>query len=240
MAKTEKKQAKGTAEPASKPAKFNEKLGFLILKRRKSILVFAIIILVVKFGLGIYMVFENKAKNNAAEQLEKLEASYLAIENNSELENKTMLASVIVEADKLIKAQKGRYPAIRAIVIKAEALYALGDIEGSEKAFADLAESYPRSHLAVVALFNAAVAAEERNELENALSYLLKAENKYFDSAAIDRIRLATGRIYEKQKSYEKAMEVYLRLTATGTESDWTKIARDRIIFIKTQGFLNK
>lgn len=200
MSNNEKFSQKGKADPADNSAKLSEKLGTFIVNHRKVLLIIAVLFLVSLLGFGIYTIIDNKAGEKATEALEALEASYAAIDsasdNTSDLEKNVKLAAVILDADSIINKQRGNYPAIRAMVIKAESLYASGDPAAAEKTYALIEEKFPRSHLALVSLFNAAVIAEDRNELETALAYLLKAEKKYPDSATIDRIRIEIGRAH--------------------------------------------
>ncbi len=224
------------AEEAAETPKLGERLGDFIIAHRKALLAVLVAVAAALAGLGVYAIVERGALAASTEALEKLEGSYSALDSVTEADKAERIAAVAAEADALIAAHGGRYAAARAMIIKAESLYAGGDAEGARKAFASLAEAQPRSHLAPVALFNAAVVAEDSGDLDAAAAYLTKYEEAYPDAPAAERARLSLGRVYEAQKSYDKAMETYLRLVAGGSDSDWTKLARDRIILLKSQG----
>jgi len=228
--------AEGAAKDIADRPGVGERINAFIVSHRKALLVVFVALLVAIAAVGVYALVDHGALAKSTLALEALEGSYSALDDMTEANKAERTAAVVAEADALVAAHRGRYAAARAHIIKAEALYAAGDFEASEKAYAALAEAYPRSHLAPVALANAAVVAEDRGDLDAALVHLNAFEKGYPEAPAAERVRLSIGRVYEAQKRYDKAMEAYLRLVAGGSDSDWTKLARDRIILLKSQG----
>jgi len=216
--------------------RFTEKMNDFMHANKKIFMGLGIGVLVLVAALGVFSVVSRSILVKSTTALEKLESAYEGWASIEDTEKAAKSAELVAEADVLIAKYGKSYAAIRASMIKAELLFSANDIAGAEKAYAASAESYPKSHLAPVALANAAAMAEDRGDTDTALAYLMKAEEKYPGAPGAGRIVLSIARIYETTKLYDKAMETYTRLVATGVESDWTKIAHDRIILLKSQG----
>ncbi len=216
--------------------KFAERLGDFIRANRVALVVVGSLLLAAVIGLGVYSVVSSDRLQKSTVALEALEAGF-ADWNALEGEARTAKGGELVAEADAVAAKYGKlYAAGRASMIKAELLFAMKDLPGSEKAYLAAAASNPGSHLAPVALANAASVAEDRGDNEAALSYLARVEAEYPSAPGIGRVTLSIGRIYENTKRYGEAMEAYTRLIATGAESDWTKIAHARIILLKSQG----
>jgi len=218
--------------------KIVDRINDFMHANRKVFLFLVGAILVGVVALGIYSAVSANLVTKSTIALDSLEASYREFVELAETEKAAASTKLIVEADGISSSYGKRYAAARAAMIKAEVLSATSDVSAAEKAFAAMAETYPKSHLAPVALANAAAIAEDRGDTDLALSYLTKIESNYPTTAGLGRITLSIGRIYETTKLHDKALETYTRLIATGVESDWTKIAHDRIILMKSQGLV--
>jgi len=218
--------------------KFVDRINDFMHANRKVFLFLVGAILVGVVGLGIFSAVSANLVTKSTIALDSLEASYKEFVALSETEQLAASAKLIAEADGISAKYGKRYAAARAAMIRAEVLSTTNDVSAAEKAFASMAETYPKSHLAPVALANASAIAEDRGDTDLALTYLTKIESTYPATPGLGRITLAIGRIYETTKLHDKAMETYTRLVATGVESDWTKIAHDRIILLKSQGLV--
>ncbi|PKL26676.1 MAG: hypothetical protein CVV47_01780 [Spirochaetae bacterium HGW-Spirochaetae-3] len=229
--------AKAAAQAsASNDVTFNERLNDFMHANRKLFLVIGIAAVVAVVGFGIASMVTSSIDAKSAVALEQLENNYEAWNALEAGERTGKGAALLAEAEAVASKYGRRYASARAATIKAQVLYADNDLPGAEKAYALIADSYPKSHLAPVALANAAAIAEDRGDTDAAIAYLVKSESEYPAAPGVGRITLSIGRIYETTKRYDQAMEAYTRLVATGAESDWTKIAHDRIILLKSQG----
>lgn len=225
------------ASPQEK-VKFVDRINSFMHANRKIFLFLVVAILVGVIGLGIFSAVSSNLVVKSTIALDSLEASYKNFIALEDAEKATLSAELISEADKITAKYRKHYAAVRASMVKAEVLSATLEFPAAEKAYAFLGETYPKSHLAPVALANAAAIAEDRGDTDLALSYLTRIESTYPAAPGIGRITLSIGRIYEATKLHDKAFETYTRLVATGVESDWTKIAHDRIILLKSQGLV--
>lgn len=217
---------------------FSEKLNNFMYAHRRLFVSLGVIVLAGVLGLGVWSVVSSSILKNSTIAIEALEKDYQDALSPEGLIEAAQSASLLAHSEKIMAKYGKRYASARASVIKAEILFAMNDLIGAQKAYADTATLYPSSHLAPVALANAATAAEDMGDSEKAIEYLLRAEKDYPAAPGAGRIRLSIGRIYESTKQYGNAMEVYTRLIASGTESDWTKLAHTRIIYLKSQGLV--
>jgi tetratricopeptide (TPR) repeat protein len=188
-------------------------------------------------AIGTLTLISRDVSNKATLAMEKLESDFEAW--NGMPDDKKVgdaSASIIEKADLLIKKYSRHYASARASVIKAQLLFFSDDLEGAEKAYVEMAERLPESHMAPTALINASAIAEDRGQADQAIAYLEKAVEKYPSAPGFGRALLSLGRIHEQKKEYDKAKEAYGKLIAGGSESDWTKLAHDRIILMKSLG----
>jgi tetratricopeptide (TPR) repeat protein len=216
--------------------KFSERLNDFLIKNRKGFGVFGIAVAIIVVGIGTATVVSRNISIQSTQAMEKLEADFDAwntLKDDKKAAEGLVLISV---ADTLISRYPKRYAAAAASIIKAQVLTTNGDLEGAEKVYADLVAKQPDSHIAPVALANAASLAEDRGSVEKALEYLKRASEQYPTAPGSGRVLLSLGRIYEQNKQFDKAKEAYGKLIASGNESDWTKLARDRIIIMKSLG----
>jgi len=229
-----------TAAQASpqEQVKFVDRINDFMHANSKVFLVLVVAILAGVVGLGIYSAVSSNLVVKSTIALESLEATFSEFIALEESDKATKSTALISQADALASKYGKRYAAVRATMIKAEVLSATNDVSAAEKVLASLADTYPKSHLAPVALSNAAAIAEDRGDNDMALKYLTRIESEYPSASGIGRVTLSIGRIYETTKLYDKAQESYAKLIATGVESDWTKIAHDRIILLKSQGLV--
>lgn len=229
--------ASAAAQAAPKDeVKFAERLGDFIRANRVALIAVGSIVLVAIVGLGVYSIVSSDRLQKSTVALEALERGFAEWNELDDATRSEKGAELAAQADAIVAKYGKLYAAGRALTVKAELLYAMNDLPGAEKAYLAAADAAPESHLAPVALSNAASVAEDRGDNEAALSYLARVEAEYPSAAGIGRVTLSVGRIYENTKRYGEAMAAYTRLVATGAESDWTKIAHDRIILLKSQG----
>jgi tetratricopeptide (TPR) repeat protein len=217
--------------------KISERLNGFLIANRKLFLIFGLIVIMVVVAIGAYTLISRDINNKATLAMEKLESDFDAW-NELQEDKRTVdaSASIVDKADSLIKKYSRRYASARASVIKSQVMFSNGDLEGAEKAYVEMATRLPGSHMAPVALVNASSIAEDRGQSDQAIAYLEKVVGKYSAYPGLGRALLSLGRIYEQNKQYDKAKIAYGKLIASGSESDWTKLAHDRIILMKSLG----
>jgi TolA-binding protein len=100
-------------------------------------------------------------------------------------------------------------------------------------------DAAPNSYIAPVALQGAANAADEQGASDRATADYRKFVDRYSDKTiGIPHAYFAIGRLAEQSKDYAAANTAYQKIIATWPDGDWTKLATDRIISLKSQGLL--
>lgn len=125
------------------------------------------------------------------------------------------------------------YAAARSFSLAADIYFARSDWARAEESWVMAAKKAPRIYLAPVALFNAAVAAEEQGQLDAALGYF--GESLEFSGIypAAPRARFNIGRIHEQRHEKDKARDAYLELIEKSPDSPWANLAHNRLIALE-------
>lgn len=109
-----------------------------------------------------------------------------------------------------------------------------------ENAFIDFSrilDIAPESYLASVSLYNSASAKENSGDLENALVLLERIVSDYkASSPIIPETLFNMGRINEVLNNNEAAISAYEELSESYSSSNWTNLAKTRIISLKASG----
>jgi tetratricopeptide (TPR) repeat protein len=178
------------------------------------------------------------AVRSSTTRLEKLEADYAAYSGEQDAAKKAELEKALMaSADDIVKRGPRLYAGQKALVYKARIEESRKDWAAAEKDWLAIAAAAPESYLAPVALQGAAVAAEEQGAVDRAAADYKKLIDKYSASAVgLPHAYFALGRLAESAKDYASALVSYQKIVATWPDDDWTKLATDRIIFMKSGG----
>jgi len=189
-------------------------------------------------GIAVATAISDAAVKAATASMEKLDASYSAYEAEQDQAKKADLEkALLISIDSVIKKWPHRFAALRAQGYRAKIEEAKKDWASSEQDWLALAAAAPDAYLAPVALQGAATAAEEQGASDRAAADYRKLVDKYGDKTiGIPHAYFALGRLAEQSKDYPAAMTSYQKVVSTWPDGDWTKLATDRIIFLKSQG----
>ena len=140
-------------------------------------------------------------------------------------------------ADNLVKRGPHLYAAQKALIYEAKIQESKKDWTAEEKSWLSIVANMPESYLAPVALQGAAAAAEELGSVDRAVADYKKLIDTYAAMAiGIPHAYFSLGRLSEQQKDFTSALASYQKIVATWPDDDWTKLATDRIIYIKSHG----
>lgn len=229
------KDSTNPAVSEEKPS-FSERLNDFLRANRVALLAFAALIVVGVVGLGVSSAVQQSRLRSSTEALERLESRFEEWAQAEEGARATLGAELIAESDELISRFGKLYAGLRAGFMKARLHAESGDYAAAEAAYAAVAAAGPKSHLAPVALANAAAMAEEKGDRERAVAYLQDAQARYPKAPGAARNAFNVGRLYEGANDYKAAMAAYAALVAAGQDNDWTKLARSRIIHLRALG----
>jgi hypothetical protein len=212
----------------------NERINdFFSIHRRKIVICLAGIVVLAAGFIAHGVINETLNKRNIA-ALEEFNRRYEALrfdinEPSKEEEVKTLLGDL----EKF--AERGRgYTGGRAWSLAAA-------IHADRKEWAEAgdfwiraAEAATETYLEPVSLFQAAVAAEWREDTAAAIDlYTRCAASKDFPAAA--RARFSIGRLEESRNNPAAALEAYRGVSTYTGETVWINLAQSRIIYLETK-----
>ncbi|MDR2071301.1 MAG: tetratricopeptide repeat protein [Treponema sp.] len=219
-----------TEQKAEKPS-ISELVVDGIQKNRKIIITGGIVIIVLLIGLAAGLSIRDALTAKAIKTVEAFDDRYEEIrfdinEPAKEEEVKTLLDEISAYA-----GRASGYPGVRAFMLAASIHADRKNWQEAENAWVQAARLGGKTYLVPVALFNAAVAAEEGGNIESAIAHYTEAlvYADFFPQAA--KAQFAIGRLREEQKDTETALEAYRTLIEKWPgETIWINLANSRII----------
>jgi tetratricopeptide (TPR) repeat protein len=210
---------------------------------RKNRIFFIVLIAIILAGVlvaAIWTLVDSKTSANSAKALEQVETSiqkWNAMGKGPEAQSQA--DTILAELDTLASKYGRRYVSQKAYVLAGRIYADREDWSNAEKKFKQAADLNADSFLASFALQEAAVAAEEQKNNETAIALWNRViESKSASAIGLPHAYFDLGTLYEESKQYTEASVRYEKLIATYPDNDWTKLARDRIILLKSQGLL--
>ena len=206
------------------------------LQRFKTI---AIIILsvIVAFIIGFAVVSEvNKSiEEKSTSMTEQIQKDFDSRTNSADEDRKDSLESSILEqVEAVLEKYPKKYAGQRALFIRGNLYFGREEWDSAHDDYILLAERFPGSYLAPVALINGAVAMEESDQPEKALEiYQSILETYRKNTPEIPRILFSVGRIQELLGAKEAALDTYNDLLDNFSSSSWTNLSRNRIIYLE-------
>ncbi len=230
-----------TQEMTTKQKILNSFSAFLQKNRILLIVIFAVILAFV-IGFAIYTEVSKNISENSALQAENLQSEYQSWKGETDTTKKSELEKKLnALMEETLKKHPNSYGAQRALFISGEMAFEQKFFDKAAESFKKLGESFPRSYLAPVALFNAAVAYEEGGNADEAIAQYAKLVEKFEKTAPqIPHALFSLGRLYEEKNDFAKASEWYDKLIDNFSASSWTNLAKDRIIYLKVNDKISK
>jgi len=208
-----------------------EKINEFFQKNRKPIIIGFAGILVIIAGLIIGITVKDKMVEKALGRVDEFSRRYNELNNytdENEITRLTEMTILLAELDSFAKKSFG-FPAARAYSISADILMDQKNWTEAERAYLAAANKAGKSYFAPVCLFNAAVAAEEQDNIESAIAHYKKSLDFSFPAAA--RSQFSIGRLEESRNNKNEALEAYNTVMAKWPgEQLWANLAQSRII----------
>jgi predicted negative regulator of RcsB-dependent stress response len=208
---------------------FNQRIPFFWI--------FLCIIVAVIIGIFAWNEIDKNIKQKSTSLVEKAQDKYSEWVSEKDTDDKAALEDeLLADLSSIIKKYPNQYATFRALFIRARMFSEKEKWEEAAKNYSDIAESFSGTFYAPVALFNAAVCYEEMNKLDSALLSLTKLVTTYKDSYDVAYALYMMGRISEQRGKYSEAEQYYTQLKNEYSSSNWSKLAQNRIIYLKIQG----
>ncbi|MDR0387728.1 MAG: tetratricopeptide repeat protein [Treponema sp.] len=222
-----------TANKEEKAEKLNigESIVEVIQKNRKALITGGIVVIVLLAGFIAGLSVKDAVTAQGIKKVEAFNDRYeeLRFDINDpakEEDVKTLLDEVSTYAAKAFG-----YAGVRAYMLTASIHADRKNWQDAESAWVQAAKKGGKTYLVPVALFNAAVAAEEGGNIGDAVDHYAEVL-KYADSfPQAAKAQFAIGRLREEQQDTEAALEAYRTLVEKWPgETIWINLANSRII----------
>jgi predicted negative regulator of RcsB-dependent stress response len=205
---------------------------------QKNRIVFIIIIIVLIAGLVAFTIARESIKNRIEKSTFLAEEAREAYHNWSTAvddEQKTIYREECLEIiEQIMDSYPNHYAAQRASFLQGNIFFEEENWTEAAAAYEKIFTKFSDSYLAPISLNNASVAYENSGELDTAIEMLNTLTENYTESFAdIARIFFTKGRLYEEQGDMENAVRAYNVLVDDFSNSNWTKLARNRIIALE-------
>jgi tetratricopeptide (TPR) repeat protein len=216
---------------------FNDLLADFIRNKRRELLIatVAILTIVIVFIAGYAVRSSLREKANAAVEdlAQRYEVLVIDINNSEKAED---VQTLLEELNGFAKKHSGHAGA-RAYSLAASVYAEQKNWALAESAWRSSAQKAGNSYLAPASLFNAAVAAEEQENLEGAIELYAASAAHVSGFPAAARAQFSVGRLRESQGDTEAALEAYKLIPEKwANESTWINLAQSRIILLSNTG----
>ncbi|WP_319561609.1 tetratricopeptide repeat protein [Marispirochaeta sp.] len=209
--------------------KLGARIAQWIQKRKKVLLIALAGILTILLVLGILNGISSAKSKKAIASLIEFEEIYSQWNNAATEKRRSIGEDVEQIFSEIEKDYSGTYAHQRGLFMMGDFYYKNEEWANSSEKYLALAAQYERSYLAPIALYNAAAAFEELGEIEKARENYRRISSEYPNTALAPRSIFSFGRL-EEQKSEDDAVNAYNELIERYPQSNWTKLARSRII----------
>jgi len=207
----------------------NQRLSNFFARHGKILVGIAILMIVVIIGAFVMdkiRIAKNEKATILAEDIIEGFSDWKTAEDDSEQEDAFMAL-----IDEALLDFEGTFAEQRALYMRGQYYIEKEMWTEASADFYTLYDKYPESYLAVVSLFNAASTIEEAGSNEKAISYYQElVDNFKGEAPEVPDALFQLGRLSEKEGNVDQAIEYYEQLILDFSDTDWTNLAKSRII----------
>ncbi len=225
-------------QPQKEKKPFSEKLTDFISTHRKPIIGIGIAVVVVIAAVGIYTVVSGNIASDSSRAMDLADQKFQAWWQETDEQKKADAEkALIADLDTIAEKWPKTIAAQRALLRKNTIMSQKKDFAEAEKAALDAFERNKKSYAAPVALQLAAISAEEAGNIDAAIAHYTTITKDYLkDNPSAPSALFNLGRLQEEKKDYVAAVESYNQLVSSFGDSDWALLAKNRLIYLKSQG----
>ena len=209
-----------------------ERINLFLARNWRLALVIFIIVVVAMSGILIFEKIYEGRLNSSAILAEDIQDSFeewmreLPEDRNSD-EVMSLIDQALNEYPRLFAAQRALFT--RALIAVEQEQW-----EDASKDFIKLAETWEKSYLAPISLFNAASVMEELGDIEDAKRAYSEIIDSYSTTSAdVPEALFNLGRIAEVEDDIDTAIENYKQIAVLFPDSQWTNLSKSRILAIE-------
>ena len=209
----------------------SQAISNFFMAHRKPLIIAVAAVFAAVIVMVIATVVRQSGMEKAYLRLGELSEEWSAL--SSAEESNAAAEEAVIAGLKEVASSNGRnFAGARANLTLAEIYYSKEEWEAAKGFYEAAAAVSPKYYTTGIALYNAAVCAEELGLLEEALSLFERAEAcPNFPQKA--RCRFNIARIQEKSSGADAAIDSYRAMVDLYPSSQWTDLARSRIIAIE-------
>ncbi len=227
------------AKVLHKKEKLSLQHRILLILHKNSIIFLAALGIIAATLIIIAVVSNVQAKKLEADtqKIEEIQDQYSTYLSTTDTAKKAELKKKITgQLTSIIEKGVKTYPLERALFIQGNLYYKDKEWVKSAESFVKLSNLFPKSYLSAVALIDSAAAYEENNSIDKAMESYQRVVDRYSDmSPDIPSALFSIGRLYEAKKDTKSALKTYNSLIDRFPASNWTNLARSRIIYLETK-----
>jgi tetratricopeptide (TPR) repeat protein len=212
-----------------------EKINEFVEKNRKGIFITIGVLVFLFVGLIAFLYFSDSMNKKAIAEAEDFNIRFEEILMLSSLDvfYSSDVNAFLDEVRTFAEKSRG-FAGSRAWSIVATIHSIREEWPLAEEAWRNCARVGSRTYLAPIALFNAAVAAEEQGKIEQAIELLQQSISHSFEFPAAPRAQFSIGRLYEQLGDFPAAIEAYRAVSINWPNmTALQNLARSRIIAIE-------
>ncbi len=218
------------------------RLSAFLYNNRRLFLIIAVGLVLLIAGYAGWSAWQDHILKQSTLRLEAVETTYQNWQSADDEAKKTELRTELTASlEDILDRYPGTWAAQRALFMSGGLAFEGGEWEQAAGYYRRLFEAFPESYLAPVSLFNAAVAREEAGDREGAVAaYRALVDAFGPETPQVPHALFSIARLHETAGEYREAGDIYEQLVEEYTASSWTSLARNRIIYLESEGLLEK
>ena len=158
-----------------------DKINAFFQKNRKGILIAAAVIVFLLIGLIVFFTIRDSVQKKAIAEVEELNTQYASLLYSLNDESRSGEVNDLLARLETFAGNKSGFAASRAWSLAAGIYSGREDWQKAEETWLKAASSGAKTYLGPVAYFQAAIAAEQQNKLEQAIEYLRHCTSHSFE-----------------------------------------------------------
>jgi tetratricopeptide (TPR) repeat protein len=216
---------------------FMDRVNNFIQRNRRGITITLCLFVAMFIGLIAYLVISDNLNKKAIAEVDELtsrfeEFMFFSIEDYLTEDVDILLADI---EDFAMNNNRG-FPGSKAWSMAGHIYSGRQDWDNAQTAWQNSVRQGERTYLGPIALFNAAVVAEEQGKIEEAIGFYKQSLSHDFEFPAAPRAQFSIGRLNESLGNFDEAVEAYREVMINWPEIPvWQHLAQSRIIYIETR-----
>ena len=212
------------------------KLNEFVQKNRKVLILALIVVVVILVGFIVSLTVRDTVRASAFSRLDGLDRRYQALKqyigsDKADAADKQADITALLNDLGAFQKKNSGFAAAKAYSMSADIYGAQKNWTEAGNAWSASAKAAPKSYLAPVSIFNAAVVQEEQGNIDAAIDLYTQAMGYTANFPAAARAQFSVGRLQESKKNKDAALTAYKNLVSKWPNDPlWANLAQSRIM----------